>query len=85
MSGLNGCFISMTTLTDEAVQKAEKDRRRLAERTEKEEGDLSEDSLHDICTNTQDNIKDEKAELEHIIDQCDKDITKIGKQHYFSL
>ncbi len=69
----------MTILTDEAAKKAEKDRRRLAERTEKEEGYVSEDVLNDICTGTQDNIKDEKAELEHIIDQCDKDITKIGK------
>ncbi len=56
------------------------DQRRLAEKTNQEEGELSEVLLNTVCANTQENLKDEKAELELIVSQCNKDISSIGKK-----
>lgn len=52
---------------------------RLADRTQRETEELSESLLSASSDNTQENLKDEKDELELIVTQCERDIRNIGK------
>ena len=52
---------------------------RLADRTQRETEELSESLLSTSSDNTQENLKDEKDELELIVTQCERDIGNIGK------
>lgn len=61
---------------------AEEDQTRLAHRKEKENSELSDASLSTFCANTQENLKDEKTELDQIVTDCNRDIASIGKYHY---
>lgn len=65
-----------------AVDSADRDCEKLKQRTIDEDGDISMDMLQETHAATQDSIRDEKGELEMIKDQCDTDISTIGKAIY---
>ncbi len=71
--------VTNTLLTEKAVRLAEDDKMRLADRTQRETEELSESLLSASSDNTQENLKDEKDELELIVTQCERDIRNIGK------
>ena len=67
------------TVTERAVAYAEGDREKLAGRVEKEDMNVSADQLDDTSVTAQDNIRDERGELDMIKQQCQGDITNIGR------
>lgn len=76
------CPLCPCVSVDKAVQCADQDRGILKDRMAKEDADISMDTLKETLKHTQEAILGEKGELEMIREQCDTDISTIGKFYF---